>query len=146
LLHFQAETTINAPAVTVWRVLTDAAHYPDWDPYCERIEGDIALGNQLKAFSSLSPGQAFPVTVTVLDTQGLDTQGETQTMVWQSKLPLGLFSGTRTFTVLDKGEHCDFRIEETFEGLLLPLFKRRIPDMREPFAAFAAGLKARAEA
>jgi hypothetical protein len=137
LLHYQAETTINAPAAVVWAILTDATHYPDWDPYCERIEGDIALGNQLRAFSTLSPGQAFPVTVTVLDAQR---------MVWQSKLPLGLFSGTRTFTVTDKNGHCDFRVEETFAGLLLPLIKRRIPDMNEPFVAFAAGLKARAEA
>ena len=139
MLHYRAETIINAPAAAVWevQVLTDAAHYPDWDPYAERIEGDIAVGNKLRAFSTLSLGQLFPVKVTVLDGSK---------MVWQSKLPLGSFSGTRTFTVTEADGHCHFWIEETFDGWLLPLFKRRIPDMSEPFAAFAAGLKARAEA
>lgn len=135
---FQAATTINASPDTVWSILTDAAGYPSWDPYAERIEGRIAPGQKIKAFTKLSPGRAFPVTVTEF------TPG--RKMTWSGGMPLGLFKGVRTFTLTPKGDGVtDFTVREQFSGPLLPLFGRSLPDMTEPFQAFVAGLKARAE-
>lgn len=135
---FQAATTITASPESIWSILTDAPNYPSWDPYAQRIEGRIAPGERIKAFTTLSPGRAFPVTITEF------VPG--RTMTWSGGMPLGLFKGVRTFTLTLKGDGVtDFSVREQFSGPLLPLFSRSLPDMTEPFQAFCAGLKARAE-
>lgn len=136
--EFRATTTIDAPPERVWEILTDGTSYPEWDPYCERIEGRIAPGEKIRAFTTLSPGRAFPVTVAEFRPH--------RKMLWTGGMPLGLFRGERSFT-LDPTSRggTEFTLREVFSGPLLPLIGRSLPDMTEPFAAFAAGLKKRAE-
>ena len=135
---FQATTTIAAAPETVWAILTNASGYPEWDPGVERIEGRIAPGEKITAYTKLSPDRAFPVTVTTFEPG--------RKMVWASGMPLGLFKGERTFTLSPEGQGAtEFRLREEFSGLLLPLIGRSIPDMTSTFEQFAAGLKGRAE-
>ena len=137
--QFQASATINASPDAVWSILTDAGAYPGFDPYCDRIEGEIAPGQKIKAFSKLSPGRAFPVTVTEFEPG--------KRMVWSGGMSLGLFKGERTFS-LSAGENgtVQFDMREVFSGPMLALIGRSLPDMTEPFQKFAEGLKAKAEA
>lgn len=135
--EFKATITIDAPPEKVWEVLTDGASWPEWDPYCERIEGTIALGEKIKAFSKLSPGRAFPVKVSELVAN--------KRMTWSGGMPLGLFKGVRTFTLTPAGEATEFTMHEVFSGPMLFLIGRSIPDMTEPFQKHAEGLKARVE-
>jgi hypothetical protein len=133
-----ASTTIKASPEAVWQILIDAPNYPVWDPWADRIEGTIAPGAQITAYTKLSPNRAFPVTVTEF------VPG--QRMTWTGGMPFGLFKGVRTFTLAPQpGGNTDFSVREEFSGPLLPLFARSLPDMTKPFADFAAGLKARAE-
>lgn len=135
---YRAATTIHASPETIWAILTDAPRYPDWDPTVDRIEGTIAAGEKLKAFSKLSPGRAFPVKVS--------TFNPPQKMVWSGGMPLGLFKGERTFTLTPKGNgQVEFVMQEVFSGPLLPLIGKTIPDLTEPFEQFAEGLKKHAE-
>lgn len=138
MLQYSAETTIDAPPKTVWSVLTDTQKWPEWDPFCDGIEGSLAMGSRIKAFSKLSPGRAFPVTVTTLD--------DNREMVWSGGMPLGLFKGVRTFTLEERDGKTHFHLEEVFSGPLSGLIGRSIPDMSEPFRSFCEGLKQRAEA
>lgn len=136
--EFKASTKIHADPDTIWAILTDAPSYPEWDPYAERIEGAIAPGETIKAFTKLSPGRAFPVKVTEF------VPGKK--MTWQGGMPFGLFKGVRTFTLTPAGDGAvDFTVHEVFSGPLLPLIGRSLPNMTKPFAEFAAGLKQRAE-
>lgn len=137
-MRFEATATIHAPADVIWTTLTQGSAWPEWDPSCERIEGSIAANAKLKVYSKLAPGRAFNITVTEFIPN--------QTMVWVSGLPLGLFKGTRTFTLKPAadGAHT-FTVCEVFTGLLLPVFGRTVPDMSATFAEFAQGLKGRAE-
>ena len=138
MIRYTANTVINASPETIWGILTDAPGYPTWDPGVIRIEGTIAPGNKITAYSKISPDRAFPVTVTEF------VPG--QKMVWASGMPLGLFSGARTFTLTPQGDNqTAFSLREEFSGLLLPLFGRGIPDLTQTFEDFAAGLKAHAE-
>jgi hypothetical protein len=135
---FGASTNIRAEPGTIWEILTDAPRYPDWDPWAIRIEGTIALGETVKAYTKLDPKRAFPAKVTEF------VPG--QKMVWTGGMPLGLFKGVRTFRLdLQEDGSVDFALEEAFSGLLFPLFAGSLPDMTEPFQDFVAGLKARAE-
>jgi hypothetical protein len=135
---FSANTTIKASPETIWRIITDAAHYPEWDPSAVRIEGTIADGQMVTAYTKLSP-RAFPAKVTNVIPN--------KSMQWVGGMPLGLFKGVRTFT-LDpkKNGTVDFSIREEFSGPLLFLMGRTVPDMTKTFQDFVAGLKARAEA
>jgi hypothetical protein len=135
---FQATTTIAAAPETIWAILTNASSYPEWDPGVERIEGRIAPGEKITAYTKLSPGRAFPVTVTAFE--------PSRKMVWASGMPLGLFKGERTFTLSPQSQGAtNFTLREEFSGPLLPLIGRSIPDMTSTFEQFAAGLKSRAE-
>lgn len=135
---FNATTTIKAPAETIWKIITDAPNYPAWDPWAIRIEGRIAPGETVTAYTKLSPKQAFPAKVTEFKPG--------QRMVWTGGMPLGLFKGERTFILNPKGDgSVEFTLREEFSGPLLPLFASSLPDMTKPFQDFVAGLKARAE-
>ncbi|HEX8681780.1 MAG TPA: SRPBCC domain-containing protein [Ardenticatenaceae bacterium] len=136
--EYSATTTIEASPETIWAILTDAASYPEWDPGVDRIEGHIAPGEKVTAYTKLSPGRAFPATVTEF------VPG--RKMTWSGGLPLGLFKGERTFTLAPQGNgSTEFTLREVFSGPLLQLFGRSIPDMTSTFEQFAAGLKERAE-
>jgi hypothetical protein len=135
---YSASTNIKASPETIWDILTDAEHYPEWDPQAIRIEGTIAEGETVTAYTRLSPDRAFPAKVTEF------VPG--RRMTWASGMPLGLFKGERTFVLTSQEDgSVDFALSEEFSGLLLPLFARSLPDMTEPFEGFVAGLKARAE-
>lgn len=135
---FNAAINIRAPKETIWSILTDAPGYPSWDPGVIRIEGKIAPGEKITAYTKLSPNRAFPVKVTEF------VPG--QRMTWTGGMPLGLFKGVRTFTLTPgKDGSTNFELREEFSGLLLPLIGRTIPDMTQNFQDFVAGLKARAE-
>ncbi len=136
--EYRVTTTIEASPETIWAILTNAAGYPEWDPGVERIEGQIAPGEKITAFTKLSPGRAFPVKVTEF------VPG--RKMTWTGGMPLGLFKGERTFSLTPQSNGTTiFTVHELFSGPLLPLFGRTIPDLTPTFEQFAAGLKNRAE-
>jgi len=139
MLEYETKIDIDAPAAIVWEVLSDLASWPQWDPFCERIEAKqpLALGAKLKVFSTLSPGRGFSLRVT--------TYEPGHRMVWTGGMPLGLFRGQRTYLLAAHGERTHFEMCEVFSGPMLKLIAKSIPDMTEAFDAFAAGLKARAE-
>jgi hypothetical protein len=136
---YSATTSINASPETIWKIITDAPGYPSWDPWALRIEGKIAPGETVTAYTKLAPKQAFPAKVTEFVPN--------QSMAWTGGMPLGLFKGVRTFTLNPKGNGVvEFTVREEFSGPLLPLFAGSLPDMTKPFEDFTAGLKAKAEA
>jgi hypothetical protein len=136
--EYSASTTIKASPETIWAILTNAPAYPEWDTNVDRIDGHIAPGETIKAYSKLSPGRAFPVKVSEF------VPG--QRMEWSSGMPLGLFKGVRTFTLAPQNNGAiKFTLREVFSGPLLGLMGRSIPDMTVPFQQFAADLKKRAE-
>lgn len=137
-MEYSATTTIHAAPDTIWQILTHAPGYPEWDPSAIRIEGDIAPGEKITAYTKLSPDRAFPVKVTEF------RPGEK--MVWTGGMPLGLFKGVRSFILEPEGNGATrFTVREVFSGPLLPIFGRTVPDMTQTFEEFVQGLKARAE-
>jgi hypothetical protein len=135
---FATKTTIQAPAEAIWNLLTDGPNWTAWNPTVDRVEGTIAQGQKITVHAKISPGRAFPVVVSTLTSP--------EKMVWTGAMPLGLFTGERTYllTPQDDGS-VEFSMREEFTGLLAPLFTRSIPDLQPAFEAFAAGLKEHAE-
>ncbi|MDH5232657.1 MAG: SRPBCC domain-containing protein [Gammaproteobacteria bacterium] len=136
--QFEAKTTIEAKPEDVWKVLVDVKSWPTWDKYCEKIEGEVALGKKVTAFTKLAPGRGFKVKVSELQ--------ENKYMVWSGGMPFGLFVGKREWILKSLGESkVEFTTRETFTGPLVKLFAAKLPDLSEPFQAFVSGLKNKVE-
>lgn len=134
---FASTITISAAPEAVWALLTDAPGYPSWNTTVDRVEGRIAPGEAITVHAKISPGRAFPVRVTEF--------APPARMVWTGGLPIGLFTGERTFTLTAAGDGVRFEMRELYRGLLAPLIGRSIPDLQPAFEEFAAALKQRAE-
>ena len=87
-MHFEASADIRAPADRIWSILTDAPGYPTWDSGVTRVEGTIADGETITVHSEVAAGRAFPVKVAMRPPNE---------MTWTGGMPLGLFTGVRTF-------------------------------------------------
>jgi hypothetical protein len=130
--------SIEAPATTVWNLLTDLVAQSKWNSTLTSIEGKIALGERVSFKVPEAPGQTFSPTVVVYD--------EAQSMVWRlNRWPL--LVGVRTYR-LTPGPNgsTEFSIAEVFQGMMLPLIAKSFPDFGAMFERTALDLKAAAEA
>ena len=135
---FSVTTKIQAAPDTIWRILTDAPNYPNWNTTVDKVEGRIAPGESVTVRVKANPGRAFPVKVSEFVPP--------KKMVWSGGMPLGLFKGERTFTLTPQpGGTVEFSMREEFTGLLSPLISKSIPDLQPAFDEFAAALQKKAE-
>ena len=136
--HYEVRRTIAAPATTVWELLTDTDGYADWNEAVISIEGPIRQGERVRLVSIADPKRTFKLKV--------DEMIAPTRMVWSDGMPLGLFTGRRTYTITDAGAgRCEFSMTERFSGPLAGLITKAIPDLTGSFDLFADGLKAAAE-
>lgn len=135
---FQTAIVIRSSPEAIWAILTDGPRWPEWNTTVDKLEGTIAPGASIKVHAKLSPGRAFPVTVS-----GFEPGAR---MEWSGGMPLGLFKAVRTFTLAPTPDGAvEFRMHEVFSGPMAPLITRSIPDLQPSFEEFAAALKQRAE-
>jgi hypothetical protein len=136
------EIEIAAPAHVVWAELTAFEAYPEWNPFIRKIEGRLSMGEQLKCASS-RPADAqmtFRPKVLVADA---NTE-----LRWIGKfLVRGLLDGGHSFHLQAIGRDVTkFTQRETFKGLLVPLFAKRLSlSTRKGFEMMNEILKVRAE-
>lgn len=136
--RFAVQTKIKSDADRVWRLLTDGAAYPRWNPAVASVDGSIAPGEKVVVRPAANPKQAFAVRVAEFQAS--------RRMVWRGGMPLGLFVGERVFEITPDGDGVKFSMVETFSGPLSTLIGQSIPDLQPAFDAFAEGLKKAAEA
>ncbi|HYI22886.1 MAG TPA: SRPBCC domain-containing protein [Candidatus Limnocylindrales bacterium] len=134
---------IRAPLDVVWRVLTDFAAYPDWNPHIKRVVGTPRAGTRITIHSQPPGGRTVVMRPEVIE------WSPPNELRWR-----GTFISRRLFT----GEH-GFRVDttatgrvrftqdETFTGLLVPLYARlRMNSTRNGFDQVNEALRERAEA
>jgi hypothetical protein len=130
--------SIGAPAATVWNLLTDLRAQSKWNSTLASIDGKVALGERVSFKVPEAPGQTFNPKVVAFD--------QPNSMVWRlNRWPL--LVGTRTYR-LTPGPNgsTEISIDEVFQGLMLPLIAKSLPDFGAMFERTAADLKAAAEA
>jgi hypothetical protein len=140
--EIHTEIEIHAPAERVWRVLTDFAAYPQWNPFIRRVEGEIKVGARLQVFVQPSGGKGMTFRPTVL------TANPNREFRWLGHLWVpGLFDGEHSFTVEPLGDGLvRFIQSERFGGLLLPLLTKMLDrDIRPGFEEMNRALKLRSE-
>src|ERR1700704_2312804 len=115
--EYRVSLPIGAPAQRVWDLLVDAAGYKRWNTSVVSIDGPIELGRSIKLVSAVNPGRTFVLKVTAMDPP--------HRLVWTGGMPLGLFTGTRTFLIEPAGAGCRFSMSEVYTGLMSGLTSSR---------------------
>jgi hypothetical protein len=111
---------IEAPPARVWRVLSDFAAYPAWNPFIRRIEGDARPGARLTVVIQPVGGRGMTFRPTVLVAE------PERELRWLGRLVVaGLFDGEHGFRLEARGAGgTRFVQREVFRGLLVPLLAR----------------------
>lgn len=134
---YEANSLIQATPEQVWPVLTDTAAWPTWNSGVTKVEGRPVLGEKLSVTVEANPGRTFPVKVVELSAP--------QRMVFLGGMPIGLFTGRRTYTLVPEGTGTRFTMREEYTGPLAGIIFKSIPDLGPSFRQFAEGLKHQAE-
>lgn len=135
---YRESRTIEAPADVVWNLLTDADGYAEWNDAVITVTGPMGLGTTINLVSVASPKRTFKPKVTELRAP--------HHMVWSDGMPLGLFSGQRTYSISDSAAgRSEFVMVEEFTGSLAGLITKTIPELTDSFNTFADCLKVAAE-
>lgn len=139
--QIQTVVDIAADRATVWKVLTDFAAYPEWNPFVRRVEGEPESGAWLKVTLQLPGMSAISFRSQVQPAEAPDKFG------WRGHLLIpGLFSGHHQFHLQVHGEATRLHHFEQFSGVLVSLMWWKIEaPSRIGFEAMNAALKARAE-
>lgn len=138
MTSFRVTREINASTARIWGILTDPVQLATPAFGIIAITGNIHPGGRIRLTSDVDPNRAFSLQVTHFDAE--------RGMVWSSGMPLGLFKGTREFSLDPTASGTTFIMEETFSGALSALVTSSMPDLRPSFEKFATALKQGAEA
>ncbi len=134
-----ASTDIDAPAEKVWRVVTDFARYPEWNPFIVRAAGEQRVGGRLELTITAPDVRAVTFRPRVLD---LDPG---RLICWKGKLWIpGLFDGRHSLMVepLDDGRS-RFTTHEEVSGILVPVLGKVMRASQQGFELMAEALSRR---
>jgi hypothetical protein len=130
------EINIQATPHRIWKILTDAPGYPRWNSTVAGIEGEIREGGKIRVSVPDTDRTFAPVVSDFV---------VNQRMTWTGGFA-PLFKGVRTFELRPRDDgSTDFKMQESFSGLMLPVIKGSFPDFGKVFASFAGDLKREAE-
>jgi hypothetical protein len=128
----------QAPAATVWQILTDTDRYQDWNAFMPRLSGRLAPGERLTL--TVRPGtrtMTFRPTVLAVEDGTL--------IRWRGRLGVpGLFDGEHELRLEPSHDGSTRLIQrESFTGLLVPMMPRVLDDTATGFAAMNTALRDR---
>ncbi|MGB2693795.1 MAG: SRPBCC domain-containing protein [Dehalococcoidia bacterium] len=141
--ELRTEIEIDAPPERVWRVLTDFASFPEWNPFMPNLHGEAKVGSKLEVEMRPPGGRAMTFRPTVL------AATPNRELRWLGRVGLpGVFDGEHRFAIeaLD-GNRSRFVQSERFTGaLVLPIMLMIEKSTLRGFEEMNAALKGRAEA
>ena len=140
--ELRSEIEVEASAERVWRVLTDFAAYPEWNPFMRRVDGRPEIQERLvvRMQPSGTRGMTFRPTVTKVEPN--------RELRWLGHLLVpGIFDGEHIFEI-EEPERDRVRLvqREVFKGLLVPLLARSLDrDTQRGFEEMNRALRERIE-
>ncbi len=109
--RIETEIAIATAPHEVWGVLTDFAHYGDWNPFISRIDGEPRLGAKIKVYVKALGLPPMPLDAEIV------TFEPDRELVWRSGLiTKGLFDRDHILSLAPSGAGCTLRQVQTFEG------------------------------
>ncbi len=136
-MRYEATTTIDASPDEVWKVLANGPGWANWDSSVISVDGELVEGNKIALTSEVNPKRAFNLKVSNVE--------PAKHLEFSQGMPLGLFTGRRTYDLTAEGAGTRFTMCEEYSGPLAGMITKSIPDLQPSFDKFAAGLKAEVE-
>ena len=131
---------IDAPADAIWRVLVDFKSYPEWNPFIRRLVGEAKVGARLEVTAQPEGRKPMTFKPTVLVAR------PGRELRWRGRVLMpGIFDGEHAFIIEPQPKGCRLRHEETFTGLLVPMFGAMLGDTARSFANLNEALRQRVE-
>jgi hypothetical protein len=113
--EIEREIVIDASRKEVWRVLTDFAAYPEWNPFITHISGALEVGAQIEITVQPCDYPEFTFTPTV---QTVDARRE---LAWLGYFGQpGIFDGFHVFELHRDDGKVRFVQREEFSGTAVP--------------------------
>ncbi|MBI1306981.1 MAG: SRPBCC domain-containing protein [Bacteroidetes bacterium] len=137
----QTEIAINAPAETVWSVLTDFEKFGEWNPFIKSITGDKFTGGKLTATLQPAGSNGMKFKPAILRYE------ENRELRWKGNLLVGgIFDGEHFF-ILEKVSDSSTRFihGEIFTGILVPFVGAMLTKTKQGFEMMNEALKLRCE-
>lgn len=139
-MSFDIHTDIEIAASPerVWTTLTDGAALGSWNPVLTKLEGSLAVGEQLRI--RIESGRLrLPLTVRVTKAQ------EHRALEWAGGLP-GVFRARHGFAIEPMGdERVRFVHYEHFSGVAVRLLRRVLAGIGRDYERMNEALKDQAE-
>lgn len=147
--ELRTEIEFDGTPEEVWAVIADVPAYPEWNPFIERIDGELRVGAKLDV--RLQPVDERGITMhpTVLAAE----PGRELRWIGHLVVP-GMFDGEHRFLIEEAGPgRVRFVQSECFGGILLPFLWEKLRDggtakgfraMNEALARRVAELRAAA--
>ena len=132
---------IGAPASGVWKLLTDFAGYPRWNPFITRMAGELRLGGRLDADIKFTER-----TVTINPTiVGLENERE---LCWRGVVGNGLFTSEHRLEIQPVTHNRVVLVQaERFTGPVVEIIAKKLDaTLRRGFEEMNAAAKRIAEA
>jgi hypothetical protein len=139
--QIRTEIEIRSTPEIVWRILTDFSKYPEWNPFINKISGELKEGSRLVAHMNINGSRSITAKVIL---NKVDTYKELR---WIGHAGTsGLFEGEHFFSIDSLGnDNVKFTHGEIFTGFLIPLLSRRLDKAIQSYEAMNKSLKALAE-
>lgn len=141
-LVVEATSTINAPLERVWSILTDFAHYGEWNTFVPSMQATLQIGSPLTMKVQMRKGLSVKIhaTVSLVEAQ--------HRLAWTPRMPAWFLKSERfqVITALDENT-TQYWTREVFTGVAALLLKLLLSkDLQRGFSSVARDLKTQAEA
>jgi hypothetical protein len=141
-VRIEATTQIDAPVQEAWSVLSNTSAYGSWNPFVQRLDGQLARGERIEVMMVLEgrkPQKLKPRIVGFEPGRSFEWLGQFG--------PRGVFDGRHRFELRPlTDERCELVQSEVLSGVLVPFFKRMLTDPTPAaFVALNEAFKARVE-
>lgn len=139
--HIQTEIEIEAKPERIWKILTDFAFYPEWNPFIVSIVGKPAINERLVVKLQPPGGSIMTFKPVIKELE------ENESLIWKGKLLYkGLFDGRHYFRLeVLSSKKVKFIHGERFSGLLVGMLSTALKKTEEGFILMNEALKNRAE-
>ena len=122
--ELSTEIEFDGTPQEVWTTLTDLQTYPQWNPFIEKVDGELTVGAKLDV--RLQPADERGITMhpTVLAAE----PGRELRWIGHLMIP-GIFDGEHRFLSEEAGPgRVRFTQSERFGGIMVPLLWKKLRD------------------
>ncbi|HUF58444.1 MAG TPA: SRPBCC domain-containing protein [Actinomycetota bacterium] len=122
--ELSTEIEFDGTPEATWTVLTDLQAYPEWNPFIEKVEGELRVGAKLDVRLQPMDERGITMHPTVLAVE----PGRELRWIGHLMIPW-IFDGEHRFRIEEAGPgRVRFAQTERFGGVLVPLLWKKLRD------------------